>query len=454
MQEEKTTDNFGTMNHTTPESNDSTRPSDKFTFNQKALVGTLFGAGGLVAFVSAKDKMFGTNEAPTSTSVSPDSGAESVSSTGNVSNHTASESTMENSHSLFSDAFAHQRHLQGPGGIFQHDGKLYNTFYKEEYDKMSAHDIEKYQHDVVANMSPKLTKEIAQLQPKEEILNHKTESSDVMVKAVDTNNDGIKDTEITTERHHQNIVTTEHKTIVVKPKEGEIHDSKDINEDPTTPIKPNINPEPTPKEEPNETPNGEITVGPKTNPPDVHTKVDMEGGKPAEVPNAEGERIVHSTPAALPKVDAPPIKIDDKYVPSKDDTLGLLGDDTHPDKPHAGAEIPQVDEMDHHEVTNAVPIEHSSTPEVKIVEDHTHSDTHHEGDVAVVSHGAQVPEIEVVDDHGVPQIETHSDASEAASIPSVHAEETHIDPAQHDAHHDVNIDTNHASLDSYLDSAH
>ena len=74
---------------------------------------------------------------------------------------------------------------------------------------------DRYQHDVVEKMGPKLSKEIAQLQPKEEILNHKTESSDVMVKAVDTNNDGIKDTEITTERHHQDIVTTEHKTITV-----------------------------------------------------------------------------------------------------------------------------------------------------------------------------------------------------------------------------------------------
>ena len=46
MQEEKTTDNFGAMDHTTPESNEASRPSDKFTFNQKALVGTLFGAGG------------------------------------------------------------------------------------------------------------------------------------------------------------------------------------------------------------------------------------------------------------------------------------------------------------------------------------------------------------------------------------------------------------------------
>jgi len=452
MQEEKTTDNFGAMDHTTPESNEASRPSDKFTFNQKALVGTLFGAGGLVAFVSAKDKMFGTNEAPTSTSVSPDSGAESVLSTGNVSNHTASESTMENSHSLFSDAFAHQRHLQGPGGIFQHDGKLYNTFYKEEYEKMSAQEIDKYQHDVVEKMGPKLSKEIAQLQPKEEILNHKTESSDVMVKAVDTNNDGIKDTEITTERHHQDIVTTEHKTITIKPNESEIHNPKDINENPTIPTNPNIVPNSNPVATPNETPKGEYV--PNDHPTDDHANFNMEGGKPAEVPTVEGEQVVQDKPAELPTLDVPPIKIDDKFVPAQDDNLGLLSDDTHHDKAVAVADIPEAHNTNDSDATTAHPIEHSSTPEVKIVEDHTHTNIDHEGGAGVVSHGAQVPEIEVVDDHGVPQIETHSDASEAASIPSLHAEDTHIDGAQHDTHHDVSIDANHASLGSYLDSVH
>ncbi len=44
----------------------------------------------------------------------------------------------------FEDAFAQQRTVQGPGGIFEYHGKTYNTFFKEEWESMSDHDKQSY----------------------------------------------------------------------------------------------------------------------------------------------------------------------------------------------------------------------------------------------------------------------------------------------------------------------
>ncbi|MBK8357297.1 MAG: hypothetical protein IPL13_18535 [Saprospiraceae bacterium] len=111
---------------------------------------------------------------------------------------------------------------------------------------------------------------------------------------------------------------------------------------------------------------------PNDHPTDDHANFNMEGGKPAEVPTVEGEQVVQDKPAELPTLDVPPIKIDDKFVPAQDDNLGLLSDDTHHDKAVAVADIPEAHNTNDSDATTAHPIEHSSTPEVKIVEDHTH----------------------------------------------------------------------------------
>jgi len=48
----------------------------------------------------------------------------------------------------FESEFEKQRQAQGPGGIFEYNGKMYNTYFKEEWDSMSQADKNAYYEKV------------------------------------------------------------------------------------------------------------------------------------------------------------------------------------------------------------------------------------------------------------------------------------------------------------------
>ncbi len=48
----------------------------------------------------------------------------------------------------FSDAFAQARQQVGPGGVFEYNGRLYGTYYADEWNKMSAQEKADYQNRV------------------------------------------------------------------------------------------------------------------------------------------------------------------------------------------------------------------------------------------------------------------------------------------------------------------
>jgi len=106
--------------------------------NKKTLLATLFGAGGAVAFVSAKD-LLNNNTGDAGFSIENPEEADCYASI--ELNESVAESNSELS---FGDAFEIQRELQGPGGIFLHNGKYYNTYLKEEWDGMSDHEKDNY----------------------------------------------------------------------------------------------------------------------------------------------------------------------------------------------------------------------------------------------------------------------------------------------------------------------
>ncbi len=52
----------------------------------------------------------------------------------------------------FSDAFAQARSQVGPGGVFEYNGRLYGTYYADEWNSMTAEERADYQHRVFEGM--------------------------------------------------------------------------------------------------------------------------------------------------------------------------------------------------------------------------------------------------------------------------------------------------------------
>lgn len=52
----------------------------------------------------------------------------------------------------FSSAFENARKLQGPGGLFEYKGELYNTYFKEEWDSMSIEEKNDYYAQIGRNI--------------------------------------------------------------------------------------------------------------------------------------------------------------------------------------------------------------------------------------------------------------------------------------------------------------
>ena len=93
----------------------------------------------------------------------------------------------------FEDTFAQQRHLQGPGGIFEYNDKMYNTYFKEEWESMSKSEKEAY----YAEVNGKLEHGDSTLLVSDGHGNVTTLSFDqqeiMNVQVMDTDNDGIVD---------------------------------------------------------------------------------------------------------------------------------------------------------------------------------------------------------------------------------------------------------------------
>ena len=94
-------------------------------------ISALFGAGLAMAFVSATD----ISELDSENTIDIDT---DIQHTANVELSDIIDSAS--SKLSFTDAFAIERKLQGPGGVFMYNGKLYNTFFEEEWSELSNSD--------------------------------------------------------------------------------------------------------------------------------------------------------------------------------------------------------------------------------------------------------------------------------------------------------------------------
>jgi len=110
------------------------------SFNKKAIIGSLFGVGGLVAFVSA-------------TSLEGNKDIHSSISEDAKYSDSLPEPQKHHSLSAFEKTFAEERAEQGPGGLFSFENKFYNTYYKEEWDGMSKEERNEYLSSVESRMN-------------------------------------------------------------------------------------------------------------------------------------------------------------------------------------------------------------------------------------------------------------------------------------------------------------
>lgn len=114
----------------------------KSMVNKKTLLATLFGAGSAIAFVSAKD--LANNEAPSDPATEQTNIADDQDSDYSAEVVMNEEVAQVADSMSFGEAFAEQRTMQGPGGLFEYKGKYYNTYHKEEWDAMSQSEKDDY----------------------------------------------------------------------------------------------------------------------------------------------------------------------------------------------------------------------------------------------------------------------------------------------------------------------
>lgn len=93
----------------------------------------------------------------------------------------------------FDDVFAQQRSTQGPGGIFEYKGKAYNTFFKEEWERMTP----EQKQDYYAAINDKLDPEASKILVSDADGNVATlsfgEQQVMQLEVLDENEDGIVD---------------------------------------------------------------------------------------------------------------------------------------------------------------------------------------------------------------------------------------------------------------------
>jgi len=93
----------------------------------------------------------------------------------------------------FEDTFAQHRELQGPGGIFEYNDKMYNTYFKEEWESMSKSEKDAY----YAQVNDKLEEGASTILVSDGHGNVTTltfDQQEIMnVHVIDTDSDGIVD---------------------------------------------------------------------------------------------------------------------------------------------------------------------------------------------------------------------------------------------------------------------
>jgi hypothetical protein len=118
----------------------------------------------------------------------------------------------ENETQSFDDLFEVARNVQGPGGIFEYKGELYNTFFKEEWESMSDADKDSYYSSISEKIDNEAKLILSDGQGNittltydhQNLLNIEVVDTDadgiVDIAAIDVNFDGIVDYEVGIEK--------------------------------------------------------------------------------------------------------------------------------------------------------------------------------------------------------------------------------------------------------------
>ncbi len=93
----------------------------------------------------------------------------------------------------FEEAFDQQRTSQGPGGIFEYQGKTYNTFFKEEWESMSTQQKQNYYAEVNEKLDPNDCKILVSDDQGNVATLSFDEQQIMKLEVLDENNDGIMD---------------------------------------------------------------------------------------------------------------------------------------------------------------------------------------------------------------------------------------------------------------------
>jgi len=129
----------------------------------------------------------------------------------------------------FEAEFARQRETQGPGGIFEYNGKIFNTFFKEEWESMDQKSKTDYYHKVSGGIEDdKLHLVISDGQGDTAILAY-NDHNIMDTKVIDQNNDGIMDVvqeDLNMDGGYES--TYEIDKIVVTPEAGSMESTKNV----------------------------------------------------------------------------------------------------------------------------------------------------------------------------------------------------------------------------------
>ena len=133
--------------------------------------------------------------------LNPESNSEPVITPVQPSTHDTDAATTNNpprGNTAFGKTFAEQRALLGEGGIYEHNGMLYHTYYKEEWDaltpeekKLFAQKVENYKETEKGKTQPETEQAVAGAEQKEE--------TGTGIVAGETNNTTCYTSEITTD---------------------------------------------------------------------------------------------------------------------------------------------------------------------------------------------------------------------------------------------------------------
>jgi hypothetical protein len=118
----------------------------------------------------------------------------------------------------FESEFAQQREAQGPGGIFEYNGKMYNTYFKEEWESMDTEARNAYYDKVGMGIKDQnLQLVVSDGQGNTSILTYNDQNI-MGIQVVDSDQDGIIDivhTDINMDGNFENTYTIE--KVIVQP---------------------------------------------------------------------------------------------------------------------------------------------------------------------------------------------------------------------------------------------